>query len=78
MPDLDAVFVIGGGQIFRQAFEHPRCRAIYLTRIHATFACDTFLPPIEPRFVLDEVLAKHRQDDLEFTIERWIVASSKA
>jgi dihydrofolate reductase len=71
VPDVDGVFVIGGGQIYRQAFEHPRCRHVYLTRIEATFDCDTFLPPLEPRFVLDEVLARHREQDLDYTIARW-------
>lgn len=75
VPDLDGVFVIGGAQVFRDAFVHPRCRSVYLTRIHATFACDAFLPPLAPRFGLGEVLANHRQDDLEFTIERWIPVS---
>jgi len=69
--DVDAVFVIGGGQIYRQAFDHPACRHVYVTRIAGTFACDTFLPPLAPRFVLDEVLARHHEHDLDFTIERW-------
>lgn len=64
-------FVIGGAQIFRQAFEHPACRTVYLTRIAATFDCDTFLPPLEPRFALAEVLAKHREHEIDFEIQRW-------
>jgi dihydrofolate reductase len=67
----EAIFVIGGAQIFGYAFEHPACRFIYLTRIAATFVCDTFLPPLEPRFVLAEVLARHHEHDLEYEIQRW-------
>jgi dihydrofolate reductase len=70
-PDVAGLFVIGGAQIFRIAFEHPACRFVYLTRIDATFDCDTFLPPLAPRFELDEVLARHREHDLDFTISRW-------
>lgn len=69
-PDVDGLFVIGGAQIYRQAFAHPRCRHVYLTRIDATFACDTFLPALDG-FVLDEVLARHREHDLDFEIQRW-------
>jgi dihydrofolate reductase len=81
-PSLDAalaaaheaagLFVIGGAQIFTQAFDHPGCRSVYLTRIAATFDCDAFLPPLEPRFVLAEVLARHREHDIDFEIQRWV------
>ena len=69
--DVAGRFVIGGAQIFRQAFEHPACRHVYLTRIAATFDCDTFLPPLEPRFALAEVLATHREHDIDFEIQKW-------
>lgn len=69
-PDAHAIFVIGGAQLYRQAFEHPACRHVYLTRIAATFACDTFLPPLDG-FALAEVLARHREHDLDYEIQRW-------
>ena len=64
-------FVIGGAQIYREAFAHPACRYIYLTRIAATFACDTFLPPLDG-FELDEVLATHTEaaHQLDYEIQR--------
>jgi dihydrofolate reductase len=70
-PEVDGLFVIGGAQIFRQAFADPRCRSVYLTRIAAIFDCDAFLPPLEPRFALAEVLARHREHDVDFEIQRW-------
>lgn len=69
-PDAAGLFVIGGAQIFRLAFAHPACRHIYLTRIAATFDCDTFLPPMDG-FVLEETLARHREHDIDFEIQRW-------
>ena len=63
-------FVIGGAQIFADAFAHPACRHVYLTRIAATFDCDTFLPPLDG-FALVETLARHTEHDIEFAIERW-------
>jgi dihydrofolate reductase len=66
-----ATFVIGGAQIFEQAFAHPACRFVFLTRIAATFACDAFLPPLEPRFALVEVIARHHEHEIAFEIQRW-------
>ena len=71
-PEVDRLFVIGGAQLFAQALAHPSCRAVYLTRIAATFACDTFLPPLAPRFTLAEVLARHREHGIDFEIQRWV------
>jgi dihydrofolate reductase len=41
----EAVMVIGGAEIFAAAL--PQARRLYLTRVHATVACDTFLPAID-------------------------------
>lgn len=38
------VFVIGGGQIFRQAL--PAADRLYLTQVHARLDCDVFFPPL--------------------------------
>ncbi|MGE3766532.1 MAG: dihydrofolate reductase [Kofleriaceae bacterium] len=46
-PDIDTTFVIGGAQIFREAFEHPALRYIYFTRVLARFDCDAFLPNLD-------------------------------
>ena len=46
-PEIDTAFVIGGAQIFREAFDHPALRYIYLTRVLARFACDAFLPDLD-------------------------------
>jgi dihydrofolate reductase len=70
-PDVAGVFVIGGAQIFAAAFAHPACRFVYLTRIDARFDCDAFLPPLAPRFALAGVLARHREHDIDYQIQRW-------
>ncbi|MEW5870256.1 MAG: dihydrofolate reductase [Chloroflexota bacterium] len=41
----DECFVIGGGEIFRQAL--PLADRIYLTRVHTRAGCDVFFPPFE-------------------------------
>lgn len=71
--DADAqigeVFVIGGGAVYRDALTHPRCGRVYLTRVHATFACDTFLPPLAPRFSLTSRDGPHGEGGLSYTFE---------
>jgi dihydrofolate reductase len=69
-PDAAALYVLGGANVYAQAFAHPRCRYVYLTRIGETFDCDAFLPRLDD-FALDEVLARHREHDIDYEIQRW-------
>lgn len=71
-PTIDRVFVIGGGQIYAQAFAHPACAEIVLTRLAARFACDTVIPPVPPDFARVEVLAEVEEAGVRYAIERWV------
>jgi dihydrofolate reductase len=42
--DAKEVFVIGGGEIFRQAL--PKANRVYLTRVHTHIDGDTFFPEL--------------------------------
>lgn len=44
-------FVVGGAELFRQAFAHPALRWIYLTRIDGRFGCDVAIPDLDQGFV---------------------------
>ncbi|CAH9107091.1 unnamed protein product [Cuscuta epithymum] len=44
---IEKVFVIGGGEIFREALNANKCEAIHITAIEADIDCDTFMPPID-------------------------------
>ncbi|GKV21122.1 hypothetical protein SLEP1_g31134 [Rubroshorea leprosula] len=44
---IEKVFVIGGGQIFREALNAPDCDAIHFTEIEISIDCDTFMPVID-------------------------------
>ncbi|KAI9127635.1 hypothetical protein K1719_000628 [Acacia pycnantha] len=44
---IEKVFVIGGGQIFREALNAPACEAVHITEIETNIECDTFMPPID-------------------------------
>ena len=43
--DVKEVFVIGGGEIYKQAFE--KANRIYMTRVHAEVEANVFFPAIE-------------------------------
>ncbi|KAL8129539.1 hypothetical protein V2J09_018694 [Rumex salicifolius] len=44
---IERVFVIGGGQILKEALNGPACDAIHITEIETGIECDTFIPPID-------------------------------
>ena len=69
--DIDGLFVIGGAELFRQAFVHPRCRDLYLTRIEHTFEGDTFIPDPAADFDVAEVLERHHDAGFDYRMERW-------
>lgn len=47
--DRERIFIIGGGEIYRQALEADVADTLYLTRVHARFPeATTFFPAINP------------------------------
>ncbi|KAK1269326.1 hypothetical protein QJS04_geneDACA005111 [Acorus gramineus] len=44
---IERVYVIGGGQVLREALNAPGCDAIHITEIEADIECDTFIPPVD-------------------------------
>lgn len=69
--DLDAVYVIGGAQVYAHAFSHPSCAAVELTRLEATFPSDTTLPPLPADFARVAASATAVHDGLAYRFERW-------
>ena len=70
--DVDKLFVIGGAEIFRQAFAHVRCRDVVLTRIDYEFNdVDAHIPSVMERFELIEPGTMVEESGFEFRIERW-------
>ena len=69
--DVDRIFVLGGGDIYRQCLELPGCRRIYLTRVLKRFECDTFFAPIPSRFRRESLLAEGEESGLGYRIELW-------
>ncbi|KAI4342149.1 hypothetical protein MLD38_026804 [Melastoma candidum] len=44
---IERVFVIGGGEIFREALNGPGCDAIHFIDVETRLECDTFMPEID-------------------------------
>jgi dihydrofolate reductase len=63
---VENIFIIGGEQIYAQAIELPEITAIYLTKIQAKFACDSFFPVIPKKFSHQTLLKKSSQGDLKY------------
>lgn len=40
-------FVVGGAQIYAEAFAHAELRYVYLTRVEGRFGCDTRIPDLD-------------------------------
>jgi len=68
---VERIFVLGGGDIYRQCFSLEGCRHIYLTRVLGRFECDTFLAPIPSRFRREALLGEGQDGGLGYRIEVW-------
>jgi len=68
---VESIFVVGGAQIYAQAFADPRCAIIYNTHVRGRFDTDAHLPPLEPSFRLDEESAVIHDAEVEYVIQRW-------
>jgi dihydrofolate reductase len=45
--EAESTFVVGGAEIFREAFAHPQLRYVYLTRVAGAFGCDVRIPDLD-------------------------------
>lgn len=70
-PGLGAVFVIGGGEVYRLAVAHPDLEAIHLTRVQGTFDCDTFFPPMPPDLACVSESAPQVEHGLVYRFSTW-------
>lgn len=71
---IGKVFVIGGGQVYAEALEHPLCAVVLVTAIGAQFGCDTFFPNLDrdDRFRLASVSAPHEEKGLTYVFQRYV------
>jgi dihydrofolate reductase len=69
--DLARLFVIGGGDVYRQALEHPACEEVVFTQVHGNFDCDTRLPEFRTQFARVASDGPHEDNGVRYTFERW-------
>ncbi|HEX6243645.1 MAG TPA: dihydrofolate reductase [Polyangiales bacterium] len=69
--DVAKLFVIGGGELYREALVHPDCSELLLTRVHARFDCDTHLAQFEHAFERTHADGPHQDDGISYTFETY-------
>lgn len=60
-PEIENLYVVGGGHVYREAILHPNCSGMYLTEVQGEFNCDTFFP----RFNEDQYLPYETSETFE-------------
>lgn len=71
-PKTEEVFIIGGGEIYRQSIEVAD--KLDLTKVHATFEADTYFPEVdlsEWQLVFEEYHPKDERHDFAFTFQTY-------
>ncbi|MBC8406699.1 MAG: dihydrofolate reductase [Planctomycetes bacterium] len=66
---VNRVFVIGGGQIYAEAFTHPNCSRVYLTRVMGEFACDAFLLGLDKQWQSVACSETHTDNSIPYHFE---------
>ncbi|MBT8492269.1 MAG: dihydrofolate reductase [Deltaproteobacteria bacterium] len=69
--NADEVCAIGGAQVYAEAMAHPRCAALYITRVAGSFDCDTFFPDWKDDYRCDRVLAEGESGGHHYRVELW-------
>lgn len=63
---IEKIFILGGGQIFKEFINDPRLTGIYLTKIHKTFDCDTFFPEIPAKFGQSRKIGSNEENGIKY------------
>ena len=58
--DQEEVFIIGGGQVYKQSL--PLVHKLYITEVHENFEGDTYFPEFDQR-LWNEISRKHHPKD---------------
>lgn len=59
----EEVFIIGGGEIYKEALEHKLIDRLYITEVHAHIEGDTRFPTIDPEQWREVSRELHRTDE---------------
>mmetsp|Transcript_25096 Transcript_25096/g.41338 ORF Transcript_25096/g.41338 Transcript_25096/m.41338 type:complete len:137 (+) Transcript_25096:184-594(+) len=65
--NIDRSFVIGGGQLYSQAVNHPLCAGLYVTEVFLDInECDTVFPEIGSSFLQKSASPIQADNGIEF------------
>ena len=69
---VNKIFVAGGTELYTEAIAHPYCASIHVTRVHDTYECDAFFPPIDNTvFELQDSASEMLENNIKFSFETW-------
>ena len=69
---VEQIFVVGGAQIYAEAFRDPRCELVYYTDVRGTFPTDAHVPALDTLGFAREASSDVIRDaPVEYVIERW-------
>lgn len=68
---VEAIFVVGGAQIFTQAIADRRCALLYYTDVRGRFDADAHFPAFADRFVLDAESDVIHDAPVPYVIQRY-------
>lgn len=71
MNDVESVFVLGGGEIYRLAIDMESLRYVYLTRVEGTFPADAQFPDIDENFELIDESDRHEENGVGYRFQTW-------
>lgn len=71
--NVESIFVIGGGEVYREAILHPQCRRVFVTLMDAPIPCDTHFPveTLHSHYTLDTTSELMEHDGLEFVFQEY-------
>ena len=69
LPNVYKLFVIGGSPLYKEAFQHPFCERVYVTKLYRDFPCDTFIEPIDQKkFKLSSTSKLLQENNIPFRL----------
>lgn len=68
------IFIIGGGEIYRQAIQSELVTEMYITHVNKIYNAETFFPEFDLRIWKVEVIEMHEKDakhEVEFQVNKY-------
>ena len=70
LSNVDRTFVIGGAEIYKQAFKRDELHEVFLTRVNHSYECDTFIEPLDDELSIISCINEN-EDNVYYSIETY-------